>query len=252
MAQKVFSPNQTAISHIVRALTKPSKGNGSPWIAYAVSPADAEAMGVGGLEEIFMQCINLTDTAEATKMFLTRTLKLTRGPHGKGIYYFYGFEEDGSLTTEPEVVYKTVNENSGPPWVNLAWRDPDDAADMSEIKKWLEMILPGQLKDNSGDLVDAVCAKLRLIKTKGKSQMKERQTSRPKKFASNKADPSKRSLPVIYQEKDPEARRMKAAGEAVLADAKGAQTLVDLGEFLREHFDMSKLVKKKNRELTPR
>ena len=45
---------------------------------------------------------------------------------------------------------------------------------------------------------------------------------------------------------------MKAAGEAVLADAKGAQTLVDLGEFLREHFDMSKLVKKKNRELTPR
>ena len=145
MAQKVLSPNQTAISHAVRALTKPSKGNGSPWIAYAVGPADAEAMGVGGLEEIFMQCINLTDTTEATKMFLTRTLKLTRGPHGKGCYYFYGFEEDGSLTTEPIVVYKAKHEISGPPWVNLTWRDPDDAADMSEIIKGLEMILPGQL-----------------------------------------------------------------------------------------------------------
>lgn len=82
------------------------------------------------------------------------------------------------------------------------------------------MILPGQLKDNSGDLVDAVCAKLRLINTKGKSQMEERQTSRPQK-PGKKADPSKRSLPVIYQENDPEARRMKAAGDAVLADAKG-------------------------------
>ena len=107
MAQKVLSPNQTAVSLAVRALTKPSKGNGSPWIAYAVSPADVEAMGVGGLEEVLMQCINLTDTAEATKMFLTRTLKLTRGSHGKGMYYFYGFEEDGNLTTEPIVVYTT-------------------------------------------------------------------------------------------------------------------------------------------------
>jgi len=98
--------------------------------------------------------------------------------------------------------------------------------------------------------VDAVCAKLRLIKNKGKV-VQELRTSRPQK-PGKKADPSKRSLPVIYQEKDPEARRMKAAGEAVLADAKGAQTLVDLGEFLREHFDMSKLVKKKNHELTPR
>ena len=81
--------------------------------------------------------------------------------------------------------------------------------------------------------------------------MQERRTSRAK-ISGKKTDPSKRSLPVIYQELDPEARRMKAAGDAVLADAKGAQKLVDLGEFLCEHFDMSKLVKIKKLELTPR
>ena len=84
--------------------------------------------------------------------------------------------------------------------------------------------------------------------------VQERRTSRAK-ISGKKTDPSKRSLPVIYKELDPEPRRIKAAGDAVLADAKVARVpknSVDLGEFLCEHFDMSKLVKIKKLELTPR
>ena len=244
-----WTDSQTAIYHVIQALLKQSGDNSSHWIPYAVGTVHSESMGFGGLGELLAHCIHIDMDEAEVKRFITKKLKLKRGTSNKGIFYYSEFDEKGNLKPKPTVIYKVRDERGGAPYENVMFRDPDDEGDMIVIKESLVKISEEIMKQESGVTLNS-CAKLRSIKAKGQvvGKPQKRRSTAPV----TKKDPSKRMRPTINQHQCPEACRMKAAGDAVLSDKHGAQSLVDLSDCLDERFEVNKWNSIKNKDLTPK
>ena len=241
-----------AVKNLVNAMIKPPDDVAVDWIPFSIEEENQEAMGYKGLGPLIRRFIAGDNGSDMhLKRCLSGDLKIKRGPKKQGVYYF---KPSSQNEADGHIKYHARNEPSGAPYI-ARFRNPDISADRTRISEFLGKI-PDEFKSNEDassteSYEGRVCAVLRTIISKGSCVTKS-----GSKSASEKTTPRRKSTPrkrpVTTESATPEARRLKAAGEFLLNDPRGAETFINLAGYLTSYTDTTEMMRASSNMLTAR
>ena len=239
-----------AMKNLARAFTTKTGGGKGDWIPWRVDAEAAVKIGYGGLGVLLSENLDgVIGDDEQAKKAISSIDEFKRGLHNQGIYSWAATNSD-SGDKAGSLVYHARKEESGAPYVNIRFLNPDIEADKRLIEESLQKI-PTELqkKPDHQTYEESICAQLRVIIAKG-APIPTKRPKPPRK--PTKTNPSKRKRPLTEQENGPDVLRIKAAGDLLLRDANAADNLINVGAFLTTHVDMKDILTTKNKELTPK